>query len=138
MAASCWPSIDAALAATRSVLASPTCVGEALLFNDGGAQGLERAFSVAHAEIESAQRRQLDGAFGFLADLRVELECLGVQRQRAIEITEGDQSETVVAQQRGVLIGLGLRIDERQQRLVFLRGLRNEAAKVVHGGEIAQ
>ncbi len=100
MAASCWPSIDAALAAARSVLASLAMVSEALVFNDRCAQGLERAFSVPHAEIESAQRRQFDGALSFLTDLRVELERLGVQRQRPVEITEGDQSETVVAQQR--------------------------------------
>ena len=64
---------------------------EALLFDDRGAQGLKRAFSVAHAQIQPAQRGQFDGAFGFLADLRVELQRLGVQRQRAVEIAERDQ-----------------------------------------------
>ena len=58
--------------------------------------------------------------------------------QRAVEIAEGDQCEPVIAEQRRVLIGLRLWIDERQQRLVFLRGLRDEAAIVVHGGEVAQ
>ena len=113
-------------------------VRESLVFDDRCPQGLERSLSVSHPEIEPAKRAQFDGAFSLRADFRVEPERLGVQRERAVEIAECNQCETVVAEQRGVLIRLGSRIDERQQRFIFRRGLRNEPAKIVYGREIAE
>ena len=53
--------------------ASLALSADAFVLDDRSAQGLERALGVTHAQIQPAQRRQFDGAFGFLAVVRVEL-----------------------------------------------------------------